>query len=300
MRRKLLIVLLCALTLVCALYVLMLKHTNPPLPPHPYFTEQTRRPLAIAHRGGGGLWPENTLEAFRGAAGLGADVLELDVHSTADGTLVVMHDATVERTTDGAGAIHSMTLAELRRLDAGYRFTPDGGRTYPFRGKGVLVPTLAEVFDACPGARFNIEPKQQQPSIVGPLCRMIRERGLARRVLVGSFSASVLAEFRAACPEVATSASTAEVATFLTLSTTHAGAEHSLAANALQVPEYMGGVHVLTRSFVEAAHARDLQVHVWTINRPEDMERILALGVDGIMTDYPDRLLTLLRSKNLR
>lgn len=302
MLKKLFIVLFCALVLLGGLfgymgYMLKTTPTTPPAPTHPYFADLPRRVLVIAHRGGAGLWPENTLYAFERAAEMGVDVLELDVHTTADGVLVVMHDSTVERTTDGAGAIRQMTLAELQRLDAGYRWTPDAGQTFPLRGKGLRVPTLAEVFDASPRVRFNIEPKQQEPSLTPALCQMIRERGLTNRVLIGSFTSGVLEEFRRDCAEVATSASTSEVATFMALNTAHVGGAQQLAAKALQVPEYAGGVHVLTKNFIDAAHARNLQVHAWTINQPEHMQRIIALGVDGIMTDYPDRLLTVLANQ---
>ena len=128
------------------------------------------RPLVFAHRGGGGLYPENTLEAFKYSVSMGVDVLELDVHSTSDGTLVVMHDSQVDRTTNGSGQVNQMTLVQLKKLDAGYGFTPDGGKTYPYRGRGITIPTLQEVFDALPDKTFNIEPKQAEPSITKPLC----------------------------------------------------------------------------------------------------------------------------------
>jgi len=256
-----------------------------------------RRPLVIAHRGGAGLWPENTMQAFTGSRDLGVDVLEMDVQTTADNILVVMHDATLERTTNGSGPVNRLTLAQLKKLDAAFHFSADGGRTFPFRGRGVTVPTLQEVFKAFPDMRFNIEPKQAEPSIVKSLCRMIRESGLQKKVMVGSFSQQVLDEFRAECPEVSTSASTAEVGNFLTRMA--AAPPESAQANnqrmqALQVPEYMLGRRALTREFVEAAHALKLEVHVWTINDEESMRRLIDLGVDGIMTDYPDRLIALL------
>jgi len=263
-------------------------------PVREFFRRVGRRPLVIAHRGGAGLWPENTIYAFEHASELGVDVLELDVRATADGQLVVIHDERVERTTDGAGAVSALALAELKRLDAGFRWTPDGGRTFPLRGRGLSVPTLAEVFERFPQARFNIEPKQQTPSVVAPLCRLLRERAMTNSVIVASFRAAVLDEFRAACPEVATSASTAEATRFLALYKTGLGDSYSPPMSALQVPEYAGGVQVLTGGFVAAAHRRGLEVHAWTINDAGDMRRLLGLGVDGIITDYPDRLLELL------
>jgi glycerophosphoryl diester phosphodiesterase len=250
-------------------------------------------PLVMAHRGGAGLWPENTLFAFEGARDLGVDVIEMDVHSTADGALVVLHDASLDRTTDGAGRINTLTLAQVKKLDAGFRWSPDGGRTFPHRGRGLTVPTLDEVFTRLPAMRFNIEPKQESPSIVKPLCRAIREKGMADKVTIGAFRQGVLDEFRRECPEVSTSAGPTEVAEFLRAAQS-GGASGGLKFKALQVPELIMGVRVLTRSVLESARARNIQVHAWTVNEAEDMRRLTELGVDGIMTDYPDRLLNLL------
>jgi glycerophosphoryl diester phosphodiesterase len=278
----------------CAFYAVLSRTKGSVVPEHKYFRNDAGRPLAIAHRGGGGLWPENTLYAFEHAAASGVDVIETDVHATADGELVIFHDDNLERTTNGAGRVSSLTLAELKRLDAGYRFSTDGGRSFPLRGSGVNIPTLREVFEALPRMRFNIEPKQSVPSITAPLCRLIREYGMTDKVMVASFSGAVLVEFRRECPEVATSAATGEVANFLALQRAGLASSYSPAMQALQVPERAGGFSVLTRDFVEAAHGRGLRVHVWTVNDEADMRRLFELGVDGIMTDYPDRLLKVL------
>jgi glycerophosphoryl diester phosphodiesterase len=280
----------------CAFYAVLSRTKGEAVPEHNYFRKDrdAGRPLAIAHRGGAGQWPENTLYAFERAAAAGVDVIETDVRATKDGELVVFHDEGVERTTGGAGRVGSLTLAELKRLDAAYRFSPDGGRSFPLRGSGVAVPTLREVFEALPHVRFNIEPKQAAPSIAAPLCRLIREHGLTERVLIASFSAATLAEFRRECPEVATSAATGEVASFVALQRAGLAASYSPLMQALQVPEQAGGVRILTRDFVEAAHGRNLRVHAWTVNDEADMRRLVEMGVDGIMTDYPDRLLKVL------
>lgn len=273
-----------------AFYVVMLRSRGEPVPEHRYFQVDAGRVLVIAHRGGTGLWPENTLYAFERAAASGADVIETDVRVTRDGELVVLHDEDVGRTTDGTGPVGSMTLAELKRLDAAYRFSTDSGRSFPLRGLGVTVPTLREVFNALPRVRFNIEPKQGVPSLVAPLCRLIREHGMGERVMVASFSGATLQEFRRECLEVATSASTGEVAYFVALQEAGLAASYSPAMQALQVPVRWGALRVLTRDFVEAAHGRNLRVHAWTINDEGEMRRLIEMGVDGIMTDYPDRL----------
>ena len=277
-----------------ALYGALAWSAGEPARAHEFFKQTERRPLVMAHRGGAGLWPENTLYAFERARELGVDVIETDVRSTSDGVLVVIHDAAVERTTDGAGLVSEMTLAELKRLDAAYHWSTDGGTSFPLRGRGITVPTLEEIFTALPAMRFNIEPKQDVPSLAGPLCRVIRERGMVSRVMVGSFRPATLDEFRRECPEVATSASPSEVSRFLAMQRAGLGGAYSPSMFALQVPEYAGGLQVLTRSFIEAAHGRNLQVHAWTINQTEDMRRLLDMGVDGIMTDYPDRLIAVL------
>ncbi len=265
-----------------------------PAPDRDFFKQQTRRPLVIAHRGGAGLWPENTMFAFERARHSGVDVIETDVHETADGVLIVIHDPTLERTTDGTGRVNAMTLAEIKKLDAAFRFSTDGGKTFPLRGSGITIPTLQEVFSAFPEMRFNIEPKQNAPSPAKLLCRVIREHGMADRVVVGSFRQSTLDEFRRECPEVATSGSPTEVSKFLAMYKAGLANSYSPTMQALQVPEYAGGLQVLTEGFVAAAHARNLQVHAWTVNETSDMRRLLELGVDGIMTDYPDRLMSLL------
>jgi glycerophosphoryl diester phosphodiesterase len=263
-----------------------------PVADHPYFHQTGTRPLVIAHRGGMALWPENTLYAFEQAASLGTDVMETDVRATGDAVLVLLHDATVNRTTDGTGAVAALTLAELKRLDAGARWSPDGGRTFPYRSQGLTVPTLAEAFAALPRMRFNLEIKD--PSLAAPLCQALREHGKAQQAMVASFHHGALAEFRRLCPEVATSASVAEARNFYLMATAYLDNAYRPAMQALQVPEYMGGIRVLSPAFIRAARRLNLQVHAWTINETEAMRRILALGVDGIITDYPDRLVALL------
>jgi glycerophosphoryl diester phosphodiesterase len=295
MRAKwVLALLLGGVVMVGAIYGSLTWPAGEPATDHPFFKQDGRRPLVMAHRGGAGLWPENTVHAFERARSLGVDVIETDVRLTADGVLVVIHDATVERTTGGTGSVGEMTLAELKKLDAAYNWSPDRAGSFPLRGRGITVPTLEEVFVAFPDMRFNIEPKQDVPSLAKPLCRAIREHGMASRVLVGSFRQTVLDEFRRECPEVATSAGPAEVTKFLAAHKAGLGGTYSPAMQALQVPEYAGGLQLLTRSFIEAAHGQNLQVHAWTINGAADMRRLLEAGVDGIMTDYPDRLMALL------
>ena len=259
-----------------------------PAPPHPYFTAAGFQ--VIAHRGGSGLGPENTLAAFRRSLMAGADVLEMDLRTTADGHLVVLHDATVDRTTDGRGAVNEMTLAELKKLDAGYHWTADQGRRFPFRGRGIAVPTLSEVLATFAETPLITEIKEKRPEMSQSVCEALRQHGRTTSVLVASVHAGVLERFRQVCPGVATSAGPSEALWFYLLSRAGLASLYSPAMQALQVPVTFKGLAVVSRRFVAAAHARNLTVAVWTVNAEGTMRRLIADGVDGIMTDYPDRL----------
>ena len=262
-----------------------------PLPPHPFWSGPT--PRAIAHRGGRGLWPENTLHAFRSATALGVDVLEMDLRQTADGEIVVLHDDTVDRTTDGTGPVASLGLAALQRLDAGYRWTADGGLTHPYRNQGIGVPTLRQVFAALPQARMNLEIKGRGPAMAVPLCALIREHAMQARVAVVAVDQDAIDAFRLACPQVATGATRNEVVRFALPSAAFLGGRYAPRAQVLQVPERVGWIPVLTERFLHDARRLNIKVEVWTVNEPSDMRRLIALPVDGLMTDYPDRLLPL-------
>lgn len=263
-----------------------------PAPDHPFFKDDDHL-LVMAHRGGGGLAPENTITAFRNAVEIGTDVLEMDVRLTKDGTLVVFHDSTVNRTTNGVGTVRSFALPEMKRLDAGHSWTPDSGLTYPYRGQGITVPTLAEVFEVFPDIRMSIEIKQADPAAATTLCDLISDYGEISKVLVASEHDEVLDELRRVCPDVATSASKDEATFFFVLNMFGLGLVYSPSAEALQVPEFSDETRVVTEEFVEAAHDRNMEVHVWTVNEIADMRRLVDMGVDGIITDYPDRLLEL-------
>lgn len=251
--------------------------------------------LAFAHRGGGGRWPENTLHAFQQAAALGVDVLETDIHATADGVIVISHNPTVDETTDGQGPISGMTLAQLKQLDAGYRWTNDGGKTFPFRGQGITIPTFEETALALPRLRINVDIKQNQPSIVEPFIQLLRRLNCQERVMVGSFHDQELAKFRRDCPEVGTSAGVAETRLFFFLSLVGLTGLLRPVYKAFQVPEYAENFHLVTPRFIRAAHALGIEVHVWTVDDSQDMQRLMAWGVDGLITDYPDRLMAILK-----
>jgi len=249
-------------------------------------------PRVLGHRGAAGLAPENTLVSFHRGRAEGADVLELDVHATADGEVVVLHDATLDRTTEGSGAVRERPWDEVRRLDAGFRFTPDGGRTFPYRGQGVTIPRLADLMTALPAMPLNIEVKQGDPPIVGAVIALVR--GARAPVVLAAEHDAIMLAIRAAAPDLPTSLAAGEVAAF------HDAVEHGRAPAlppsvvALQIPPRFGDIELVTAASVGAAHAAGVEMHVWTINDPAEIHRLLDLGVDGIVSDFPARVRTAL------
>ena len=293
MRHKWIIAALSPVVAVAAVYGGLALFARP-APPHPFFAAPQPATLVIAHRGGAELRPENTLEAFRHAASIGADVLELDVQRTADGTLVCMHDTTVDRTTNGRGRVESLTLSELKQLDAGHRWSADGGRTHPFRGKGIRVPALEEVLAQFPKARMIIEMKHAGPELAQPLCSLIRRFGTPQARLVASMNPEAVIAFRRACPEIATAMTSGEARTFYGIHLLRLERIYSPPVQALLIPDRIGGETIPTRRLIEAAQRRGLSVHVWTITGEERMRELLQIGVRGMITDRPDLLLRLL------
>lgn len=245
----------------------------------------------MAHRGGAKLAPENTMAAFRRAVDeWDADVLEMDVRLTADGRMAVIHDETVDRTTDGTGAVAKTTWSQLRELDAGHRFrAPDGARS--FRGRNVRVPLFEHVLEAFPGVRIIVEPKA--PEAAAPLADRVRRYGAQHRVLIGAVRESTRRGARGHAGPWG--ASRRQLAPFwFAYRVPVAGRWYVPRACALQVPVRYGRIAVLRRSLVRAAHRRNLPVHAWVVDEPADMRRLLEWGVDGIQTDRPDRLAAVL------
>ncbi|MBU2648713.1 glycerophosphodiester phosphodiesterase [bacterium] len=273
----------------------------------------------IAHQGGAGIAPPNTLTAMRAALAAGTDVLEMDIRSTRDGRIVVFHDQTLDRTTSCSGAVTAKTLVGLQACDKGYFFMPGktgyGQRSatgaggpgnpdpYPFRNHGIRIPTLDEVFSAFPGQRMVIEIKQAEPSLVSGFCEMIRAFNMQDHVVIGSFKQDAMDEFREACPEVATSATLTEALTFFLADKIGLSSAISPVYAALQIPAavvwpeswFLPDFKLVSSSLVKAAHARGIVVQVWTINDIKEMRALLAMGVDGIMTDFPARLVETVR-----
>lgn len=239
------------------------------------------RPVVIAHRGGADLWPENTVEAFAGAVALGSDVLEMDVFFTADRVPVVIHDETVDRTTNGRGPIESFTLAELQQLDAAVEF-PN------LVGTGIVVPTVEEVFAAFPGVPMIVEIKPNDLFLADEVIRLVSRYDRVDITLLGSFHHDVLVHIRQADPRLATHMSEGEIIPFLVGSLLFSERLFSPPAPAVLVPPRSGPIPVLTGRFIRAAQERGLFVAAWTINDAEEMATLLDRGVQGLITDRPD------------
>ncbi len=267
------------------------------LPPHPYFAGSDF--LVIAHRGGRALGPEHTLKTFRRAVDVGVDVLEMDVRLSADGALVLHHSRSIDRTTDGSGRVDSLTLAQLQALDAGYRWQ-DESRTYPFRGQGYRLATLAEVFEAFPDQRMLIEIKPSDPGVAVALCGSVRDAGMQDKVTVASFHTDIQSAFRAACPDVLTSPAVGDMIAYELCHLLRLDGLYAPDFELFQVPERVGSLTLVDERFITVARQRNLPVQVWTVNEEEDMERLIDLGVDGIVTDHPLRLLNILRRRGRR
>jgi glycerophosphoryl diester phosphodiesterase len=241
--------------------------------------------LAFAHRGGAALRPENTLLAFDHGLLVGADGLELDVRLSRDGVVMVHHDATLERTTNGVGYVHEHSADVLAQLDAAFHFRGIDGERYMGRGHG--IPRLAEVLARYPGVPIIIELKGNDPEVGIRAVAEVRRARALDRVWFGGYSTAVLRAARKAEPEARTSAAREEVRWFLYRSW-FGLAPSDTPYQGFQVPETAGWTRVVSPRFVRAAHAAGLDVHVWTVDQPADMVRLLGWGVDGLISDRPD------------
>lgn len=274
-----------------------------PIPESPFFSQfENSGMIILAHQGGDGERPSNTLAAFQHAADLGAHVLEMDIHSSADSVLVVIHDETVDRTTDGIGAVNELNFAELQAFDAGYNWPTLEGHpdldsgNHLYRGQGISIPSLEEVFQVFPDYPMSIEIKQEEPSIASSLCDLLGEYGREDNTIVASFSEKAMQDFRAACPSVATTGVESEITIYYGLNLLGLSAAWQPATHAFAVPEYFGDLHVLSPSFVSNTRQHNVRVYPWTINSATDIQKMIDLGVDGIITDYPSLALEMLKT----
>lgn len=252
------------------------------------------RPRLFAHRGASAVYPENTLPAFAAATAAGLAYLEMDVWATSDGVVVVHHDPTLQRLCGVSQPVSAVDFRTLQSYDAGWGFSRDNGTTFPQRGQGIVVPSLAAVLQHFPHARCNIEIKQAEPVIVANTVSTIKETGAEQRVLLAAENDRTMAVIRRECGSIPTSLSFAEAAAFFDWLTHGCRAPYTPPGVALQIPVNWQGRRLVSRESVAAAHAVGLEVHVWTVNDADQARELLDLGVDGIMGDIPELLLSVL------
>jgi len=257
-------------------------------------------PVVVAHRGDSANFPENTMPAFLSALKMGIDVLETDVHLTRDKKIVIWHDGTLERNTDGKGKLENFTYSQLHEFDAGYTFTKDEGKTYPYRGTGIKMALLEDVLNNCPGQRFNIDLKTKGPEIVKEFINIIDRTKAADRVLCASFHLSNLKLMRNLRPDILTSITTTEVLSYLLRQ------KHHMKINTpdnrtivFQVPVQQWNIHVITPDFIKTFHDAGATIQVWTINDRKEMVRLFRMGVDTIMTDHPSTVIEVAKELGL-
>lgn len=270
-----------------------------------------RRVIAFAHQGGSFEAPSSTLFALHQARANGATAFELDVHATKDRQIVVCHDETVDRTTNAAGEIASLTLSELRDMDNAYWWIKGDAVTpgrpdaeYLLRGRApedrsLGIATLEEVCETFPGVLLNLDIKRTDPEVEG-YEELLRDelRRLERTgsVIVASFHDEAIQKFRHLAPEVSTSAATGETAAFFFSLGDSSPVVPPVCS--FQVPASFEGIDVVTEQFIEVAHRHGVAVHVWTINEVDEMDQLLDLGVDGLISDTPTQLVQLLEKRN--
>lgn len=253
------------------------------------FLKKGNRPLIIAHQGGAGMAPGNTMAAFSLSEKLGVDMLEMDVHLSKDGEAVVIHDNTVDRTTNGTGAVKDMTLNELQKLDAGYHFIgPDG--SYSYRNKGITIPAMDEIFKEFPGYPMTIELKTDDPALADKMAELIRKHNMSDKVIIASFYDDALAYFIEATDGTVPVSSAREATRNFVIA-------HKLYADriipmekytAVQIPMEASGLNLATERLTESLHKRGIAVQYWTINDEDSVRKLARIGADGIMTDHPN------------
>ena len=269
-------------------FVLLLIPGYPPVDEIPFY--QDSGVSVIAHRGGRALVPGNTIEAAKNAVDIGSDIIEIDVHLTADNTLVVRHDAMIDTTTNGSGLIANMTLSDIQTYDAGFNEIdyPEASWEIP-----LTVPSLKSLFTALPNQRYLIELKPETLPPADALCQLILEHKLQNQVLVGSFHSSVLQYFRRSCPSIPTSLGKSEITLFVLLERIKLGHLFNSPGYSIQLPTKYGDFAILTPELVKLAQNLNMHVDVWTVNDPVELEIVSNIGVDGIITDRPDIAISL-------
>ena len=291
MKRKIAIT-VTSLTIILLAYSLYEEKKNSN---HPFYTSEGQV-LNISHRGAMGLAPENTILAFRKAVDSGSDILELDIRATSDSALVLLHDSTVDRTTDGNGEISKLKLKQVKELNAGFNWTHDDSLTFPYRALNLSIPTLEEFLMNFRDTRLNIEIKQHDLFVAIELCDILVRNNIESSVVVASFSSDIIEEFRRNCPEILTSPGMDEIKLLYGLNYIGMDKFYHPKSDIYQLPEYFKETHVLTKRLIESLKRKNIPIFVWTVNDTSEMRRFIELGVDGIISDFPERLSKVLMS----
>jgi len=255
-------------------------------------------PVTISHQGGNKEYPDQSILAFNNSVNLGIQVLELDVHKTLDGTIVIHHDASIDRLTDMTGMIKEMKWADLQNVDGAYNWTING-EDYPYRGKGIKILSLSQLIEKYPDKIYDIEIKQSDPPIEDDLCNLLRNYDITiDQVIVASFYDDIINRFHEVCPEVAISLSVDKGTKLYLLS--RIGLERLLPINSViaQLPLQFSspfGDLSLDKRYINAFSKGDRQVWVWTVDDSSEMEEVLEIGAHGILTDRPDILMNVIQ-----
>lgn len=249
-------------------------------------------PVVLAHRGDSAHFPENTMPAFNSAVKMEVDVIETDVHLTLDGEVIVWHDNSLEKMSGDKRIISSLTWAEIKKVDAGYLFTTDNGKTYPFRNKNISAVRLRDLLKEYPKMKFNIDLKDNNLILAEKYAQILKDLNCIERIVTASFHSNVLKHFRKLLPRAITSCTSLEVIVlilFYHLKILFIPLPYKM--RIVQVPEFSGKIRVISKGFIKVLHKRGFKVQIWTINNQQEMYRLLQMEVDGIFTDKPTLLM---------
>ena len=252
------------------------------------FMAHKNKPMIFGHRGDSGNFPENTIESLTKALQKGADGLEFDIRLSGDNEIVVYHDDTLERLTEGEGRVNDYLLSDLQKLDAGYKFMKDN--KFPFRGEGITVPTLKRVLAELPEVPIIIELKDNNQALINKLVGILKSHSAEDRVLLGGFDYQVIKMLRQRLPEVPTAATKREALAFYVLAHLGIAGWLSWKFQAFTLPTHYYGLPVLTPFFRAAARAAGIKLYIWTVNDFAEFQELVEKGVDGILTDYPGKM----------
>ena len=269
-----------------------------PLPPAGSNPFRTGRTLVIPHGGGDGIFPENTLLAYDRTMAMGADVVDADLRISGDGVVIAFHDPTVDRITGTTGTVKNMTYEQLSQLDAGWAFTAEGADVpesgaHPYRGQGVIIPTFESILERFPTTLLSLDLKDESLDMVGPVCGLLRSHGRFNDVFVGSNDDPQIVEFRKQCPDVRTSAIMSDVYASRDARASN-DPDFVPAVTVDQPPFRIGDRQLVDADSLAWSHDHGVAILTWVVNVEADMRLLVDLGVDGIYTSYPDRLLKIL------